>query len=344
MANMAPAEGALIDLLHVWGTAPAGTGSSMPCDIGDDGFPIEFSVAFAPDGTEVRVLVEARDASPEMTSRWAAGLALSQRIEERHGASLDRLRRIADLFAPTDPRAHFAMWHAVGFREDSAPRFKLYLNPQAQGKERATQTTEQMLERLGFARSGGAVTTRTRPEDEIRFVSLDLCPSRDARVKVYKVHPHATRGDIERELGAVPDLPPGLIIEFFEALVGSEGPFGGRPMTTYIALSSESEEPVGGTVHFPIRDYVADDAAVRERLCRILTGEARATYERSIAAFAARPLSAGVGMHSYVSLGVGRGGPRITVYLSPEGYRVEPPRTERGTRRPEYARSDVSVA
>lgn len=323
------ATGAVGDLLEPWGGAAAGTGPSMPCDIGDDAFPIEFSIAFAPDGQcDVRVLVEARGSGSDMASRWGAGLASSRRLEQRHGVSLDRLRLVEDLFVPTDPHARFAVWHSIAFRRNARPQCKVYLNPQAQGKDRAAPIASEMLRRLGFAPLEQTLTKCGRPEDEIKFISLDLGHSSDARVKVYKVHPGGTRQDIERQLDVVPGLPRDLVAGFFERLVGSDGPFRGLPISTYVAVTSGTSEPSGGTMHFPIRDYVTDDGVVRDRLCRLLSGDARVAYERAIRAFATRPLASGVGMHSYVSLGIERGVSRITVYLSPEGYRVDPPRTE----------------
>ncbi len=323
------ATGAARDVLEPWGRDAAGAGPSMPCDIGDDAFPIELSVAFASHGRrDVRLLVEARGSGSEMASRWTAGLALSRRLEQRHGASLDRLRVVEDLFVPSDPRARFAMWHSVGFRRGASPQLKVYLNPQARGQDRARPVTSEMLRRLGFSGVASALTKCARPEDEIKFVSLDLDRADDARVKVYKVHPGGARQDIERELSVVPNAPRDLIGRFFECLIGSDGPFLGLPISTYIAVASGSAEPTGGTVHFPIRDYVTDDSVVRERLCRLLSGDARAAYERAIDAFSTRALAAGVGMHSYVSLGIERGTSRITVYLSPEAYRIDPARTE----------------
>ena len=46
-------------------------------------------------------------------------------------------------------------------------------------------------------------------------------------------------------------------------------------------------------------------------------------YARALAAFARRPLEAGVGMQTYVSLRINKGTKRLTVYLAPELFTVE---------------------
>src|SRR5690606_4899794 len=84
------------------------------------------------------------------TSRWEAGLALSQRLADA-GADLAPFQRISELFAPLgfgEPR--FQLWHAV----DVAPRgphlFKAYLDPEVLGAAAAEPLVAEALRRLGL--------------------------------------------------------------------------------------------------------------------------------------------------------------------------------------------------
>jgi DMATS type aromatic prenyltransferase len=299
----------------------------MASDIGDDQFPIEFSLALLGTDAEVRVLFETRTSDPSMRGRWSAGQELNRRLEQRHGVSLSRLRSIEDLFSPVDPSVRYAMWHSVCWRRSRAPKFKIYLNPHAQGRRRAPVVVAEALRRLGFSGAAQRLSTCVRSEDEIKFFSLDLDDSTDARVKVYKVHHRARRQDIEGELSVARSYRADHLRAFIEAITASwDGPFCGLPISTYLSLTSEADCPAGATIHFPIRDYVENDRVASERVRGFLRGADRTTYERAVEAFAARPLQSGIGMHSYVSLGLDGGPRRVTVYLAPEVYRTSPAR------------------
>jgi len=102
----------------------------------------------------------------------------------------------------------------------------------------------------------------------------------------------------------------------------SPGPYARRPVFTCLSFVEGSARPQIATVHFPVRPYAGHDGAVRERVLRYLHPEGVATYERAIAAFARRPLAAGVGMHSYVSLRINKGRKRLTVYLVSELFKT----------------------
>jgi hypothetical protein len=323
------ANAVLKDLLEPWGRERIGKFPKLSSDIGDDQFPIEFSVAFFETDVELRVLLESRGPDPSMLGRWAAGEEVNRRLEKHYGVSVGRLHAIEDLFLPTDPCARYAMWHSVCWRPNRPLRFKVYLNPQARGARCASAVVAEAVRRLGFPEAAERLSTPAREGEELKFFSLDIEHSNNARVKVYKVHHSATRHDIESELGLALGYSADALRTFFGAIVASDGPFCGLPMSTYLAWESGDQVPCGGTIHFPIRDYVDNDQVVFERVRGFLSGKARATYERMVAAFASRPLQRGVGMHSYVSWGLDRRGSRTTVYLSPEAYSVHPARSTR---------------
>src|SRR5690349_5077901 len=83
--------------------------------IGDDHSPFEFSVAFAPNDVELRLLLEAQGNPPSLISNRDAALAFNRRLTPM-GVSLERFTKIHDLFMPPVPSSPFTLWHAVGMR------------------------------------------------------------------------------------------------------------------------------------------------------------------------------------------------------------------------------------
>jgi DMATS type aromatic prenyltransferase len=314
------------ELLDPWGRRAVGSTPPTRSDVTDDHGPIEFSLALSGAAPEVRLLFEAQGRDTSKRAQWQEGARLNALLERRYQVNLERLQRIEDLFVPSSERVRFAIWHSLSMSCDGAPRFKLYLNPQAQGGEHAQAVVAEALARLGFPRAARELSRTRRHEDELSFFSLDLHDSADARVKIYKVHYRATRADIEAELAAAELGPLDGLGNFWNAMVGREGPFDDLPMSTYLSLTSEADRPTTGTLHFPVRAYSANDKSVYDRTLTLLDHRERAIYERAIGTFARRPLATGVGMHSYVSYRQHRGRQRITVYLTPELYQVAPAR------------------
>jgi len=317
--------GVLDDLLAPWGRQPIGSSPRMACDIADDHFPIELSLALHARGAETRVLFEARDEDGSMAARWRAGQRLNERLAQDHGVSLERLRAVEDLFSPSDPAARWAMWHSVCYRAGQTPKVKIYLNPQAQGAARAPATIAEAMRRLGFA-NVAPLLAAGRQGHEHRFFSLDLDASETARSKVYKVHHNATRADVEAELAVASARAPEALDRFWTVIAGGDGPFSGLPISTYLSLRAADHAPSSATLHFPVRSYVDSDATAQTRVRRYLSEPMGRVYDRALEGFAARPLEAGVGMHAYVSIGLEGGSPRTTIYLALEGYQVAPPR------------------
>jgi DMATS type aromatic prenyltransferase len=332
----------LDDLLAPWGRGPIGSRPRMACDIADDHFPIELSLALHASGAEARVLFEARDEGASMAARWRAGQRLNERLAQDYGVSLERLRAVEDLFAPRDPAARWAMWHSVCYRAGQAPKIKIYLNPQAQGPARASATVAEAMRRLGFENVVPLLAAGHRG-DEHRFFSLDLAASETARSKVYKVHHDASRADVEAELALASARAPEALDRFWTIIACDDGPFTGLPMSTYLSLRAGDGVPSAATLHFPVRSYVDTDATVQARVRRYLSEPERRVYDRALEAFAARPLEAGVGMHAYVSIGLEGGSPRTTIYLALEGYQVAPPRAI-GRRAPQGDRAPHAQA
>jgi DMATS type aromatic prenyltransferase len=314
------------DVLAPWGHWSISDSPRSCSDITDDHGPIEFSLALNGGSAEVRLLFEAQAESSEMMAQWAVGQEVNTHLGRRYGASLERLRAVEDLFVPTAREARWAVWHSLCFDGSAAPQLKVYLNPQAQGRQRAPAVVAETLARLGLADAASGVVRCNRRGDELKFFSLDLDDPADARVKVYKVHHDAVRADIEAELKQARDYRPELLSSFFDTIAASDGPFIRLPVSTYLSLTSAEESPTTATIHFPVRAYADSDERVYQRVCAFLDGDDRALYQRAITAFARRPLAHGIGMQSYVSIRMHRGARRVTVYLAPELYEVVPPR------------------
>jgi DMATS type aromatic prenyltransferase len=309
-----------------WGQLQIGRTPPTESEITDDHGPIEFSLALNGASPEVRWLFETLGRDASLPTQWDAGLHLHELLERYADVNLERFRLIQDLFVPTAPEARFAIWHSMCVNDRGSPKFKVYLNPQAQGRERAEAVVAEAVRRLGFPQAAQAVTRLRRSDDELKFFSLDLRASPCARVKIYKVHHRATRSDIEAELNAGVLGSREDLLSFFDAFATADASFRCVPLSTYLSLTSEADRPTTATVHFPVRAYTESDQVVYDRVRALLQGSDRAIYERAIAAFAARPLNAGVGMHTYVSLRQHTGPRRITIYLAPELYHVTPAR------------------
>lgn len=318
----------ILDLLSPWANRAIGVRPSGASHITDEHFPIEFSLALEDGVPEVRVLFEAQANVFRQSDLWRAGWATCEKLEQKYGVSLERLRQVADLFEPSSPTCKYAMWHGVSFSPSGPPKFKVYLNPLAQGPDRGPTVLRESLARLGFASAMQDVFADCSHRCEFRFFSLDLSDEPHARVKVYRVHHGATREEIESGLRVAAGYSHALVDQFWDAIAGPEQRYSRFPVSTYLSLDSRNPRPNAATIHFPVRDYATTDLEVYRRIRSFLTRDELVHYERAIAGFTNRPLAAGLGMQSYVSVRLHSGPRHITVYLSPEAYRIEPPRDQ----------------
>lgn len=322
------------ELLTPWGETMIGSGPRGSSDITDEHFPIEFSLAIEDGVPEVRMLFEAQPATPiSQASLWQEGWRLCERLEQSFaGVSIDRLRLVADLFEPTSPQCRYALWHAVSFSAEHAPKFKVYVNPLAQGADRGPAVVCEALTRLGFASALQDVFGNRDGRCEFRFFSLDLSKDPDARVKVYRVHHDATHDEIESWLRVVPGYSTDLVKQFWSTIAGPSSRFCRIPVSTYLSLNSRHERPTSATIHFPVRSYADNDLEVFQRLQEFMAPDEMELYSRALTCFTPRPLAAGIGLQSYVSVRLHDGPRHVTVYLSPEAYQVEAPRRRQALR------------
>lgn len=323
--------GTVRSLMLPWGARPAIQASPWVSEISDDNTPVEFSVALADGHADVRVLFEAQADEPTVEAFRAAGLALHGRLEREFGATLDRFRRLQDLFAPKGMHGPFGLWSAVVFSRGRRPSFKTYFNPQALGVDHAPALVEEALGRLGLERTWASLmlsVLRRGRLDELKYFSLDLVPGPEARVKVYVRHHDATPDDLEVACMAAKSYVPGEAVAFARAMRGGAKPMAVRaPFTCTAFMGGTDDRPASTTVYVPVCAYAQDDAIVRARVSEYLdrSGIGSKLYTSIVDGFANRPLESGVGMQSWVALRRYEGRAFVMAYLATEAARVFAP-------------------
>jgi DMATS type aromatic prenyltransferase len=314
---------------ETWGSQ-SGQAPSFDSDITDDHSPFEFSLALEGGHPELRMLVEAQGQPATTISNWEASWRLNERLKHSFGASLERARQIEDLFRPEGDTDQFALWHAVCLKRGAPPDFKIYLNPQAKGEGQADKIVREALVRLGFSHAWdwiAAHALRRGSDDRVIYFSLDLSQGPRARVKIYVAHYAATANELESVMAGAPEYEEGDALRFCTAMTGRSGPYRARPIITCMAfVAADDTRPFSVTFHLPIRCYAESDRSALERICTFLSPADAVLYERAITAMAERRLEDGVGLQTYASFRRQGNRKRLTVYLSPELYKVTAPR------------------
>jgi pyrroloquinoline quinone (PQQ) biosynthesis protein C len=311
-----------------WGRSLRTGAPGWSSEIGDDHTPFELSLALG-DPHALRIMVEPLGDPPSLRTNRDASLSLLASLAKDFEIDMGRVEQLADLFFPQGPQGRFAMWVAVALGAGRTPQFKVYLNPEAQGRALAPCLVEQALGRLGFSGAwpivSETIARRGTDRDELLYVSLDATHSADARLKVYARHHGATREDLETAASAAPSHSRGDVTRFLSKVAPDIGDvFMGRGLFTCLSfVGAHGNRPAAVTTHFPINGYARNDLAIRERVLACLEdlGLPLDVYARALEVFANRPLEAGVGLQSYVSFRREDRYPRVTVYLSMEAYR-----------------------
>ncbi|WP_181785900.1 tryptophan dimethylallyltransferase family protein [Streptomyces phytophilus] len=310
-------------MLASWGDQPIGTEPVWGSFITTDTSPVEFSAAFGRTGTEVRVCVEAQPPRPTTADAQATASRLTRRLVEHAGISTRRLDAIRDLFLPGQDAQGWAMAHAVGLSEKSAPNFKVYLNANASPAMTADERVRVALERLGFGQAWEplrAFADRGSDLDPVVYISLDLSDQPDARVKVYFLHRDITPAHWDSKLAVLPAHRPGSVEEFATGLTQYTGP---QPVITNFTFTAQGgQRPESATAYVPLWHYVASDQVACDRVRHALTtnGIPDKDYRSLLSRVARKPLDESWGIHSFASIRLGHSGSPITVYLSPMFY------------------------
>ena len=304
-----------------------------PSDIADDATPVEFSIAFDWHGPPVlRVLGETIANRPNARANADACLRVLASLAEQYTLSLDRFRRVQDLFLPRDPQGKFAIWYSVIFRHHGAPEFKVYLNPDARGRHEAPVIIAEALRRLGLDEAYHVITEHAlqrRRLDQLSFFALDLHAQPQSRVKLYVAHHDAGPTVAQRASGAVPGVDPTEVAEFYSLIGGDTRCFPNRPIISSFAFTTANPAvPNNYSLYLPIRTVVADDEIARQRAAQLMARYSLDSllFDRALAAVSTRAPRDGVGLIAHVSLRLGAARPGLTVYLSSEAYCTTPPR------------------
>jgi tryptophanase len=302
--------------------------------VSNDHSPFEYSLVIAQSTgkTELRFMVEAQPVKNNLACAGMEALALNELIEKEYGekVSFGRFNTLRDLFIPShfDGQGKLGAWHSCAMSE-TGPEWKIYLNPQVSGIEKAMAVAREAFERLSILDAWRLLESTMSSIDSILYFSLDLSPYEgDARVKVYVTHTGVTAADIAAKHSKIcPGSDSYEIQRFLRTMAGgSRGPYQGKEVLSCFAFTSGSPECPVGTVHFPMDAYVLNDEEAKSRIEQYFTESGsgvlpvcRERYLKALYAVQRRPLAQGSGIHAWVSLKIKPGGALVnTFYFSPE--------------------------
>ena len=309
-------------LMEPWAQRQVPQLAPYPSRIGDDHSPYEYSLQFSRNQVELRLLLEAQAHVPSLRDNQGAARALNDALVKRYGVDLSRFDQIADLFLPDDPHGPFSLWHAVCFDANASPDFKIYLNPQVNGRNSSELVMRESVTRLGFARVAESVISRvTAAGAEPNYLSLDLAARLGSRVKLYFAHPNATIDDLESIFALAPTHSTGDVAGFCRAVLGRDAlRFDRKPVCYCFSFTEGAAAPVAVTLHLPAAHYCQSDLHIARNVEALMALHDLPvqTYRRALSAVARRPLERGTGLQSYTSYRREPSGLKLTVYLSPE--------------------------
>jgi tryptophanase len=308
--------------------------SAWVSDVSNDHSPFEYSLALsqATGESELRFLIEAQPEENSLAALQERTSRLTNDIAKEYGptkVSLDRLNLVRDLFLPSDAEGRLASWHSFA-TSNTLEKWKIYLNPLASGRQNAFQVTREALERLGLASSWRLLESTMTGDDYPIYFSLGLSPNpEDAEVKVYVAHHGASATQIAQKHVKMDPNSSIHAIELFYWIMagGSLGPYRGKPgLSCFHFKNTDLSRPAARTVLYPMDSYAANDAEARRRVETYMHAISapqlyRDRYRNAISAVQRRPLEAGRGIHSWVSMKEKLDGTRSnTFYLSAELY------------------------
>jgi DMATS type aromatic prenyltransferase len=305
-----------------WGETLIGPQRRYPSFVSRDGFPVEFSVSWRDDEPEVRILFESLGSELTPASCQAAGQALTRSLAGKPGVSVDGYSRIEELFVVEAPEPYRpTVWNSVAWRPGIAPRFKVYLNPQAQGVDRAAEVVGEAMARLGLAGAWAPVAEQcgalADEGHELEFFALDLTQDSDARVKVYFRHPPMPLAELNRvaSLAAAHDADRAL--RAYRAVYGDAERVANSPMTC-LSFRAGGAGPAEANVYLRLPGNAPSDAEARKRITDVMRGEGLPPepYLAMVEQVAPGSLDASVGLQELLAYRTGgRARADIGVYL-----------------------------
>jgi DMATS type aromatic prenyltransferase len=268
----------LRSIVRTWAGRPIGSRCEYPSYVSRDGFPAEFSVSWRDGRPELRVLFESLGEDLTAAGSQAAGAALTRELATRPGVSIDRYLLLEDLFLAAEPQPYRpTVWHSLAWRPGERPRFKVYLNPQAQGVARTWDVMASAMSRLGLARAWQRVEAErselTARGHEIEFVALDLDAEPTARVKVYFRHPEIELTELNRVASLARLHDQDAALRAFKIICGrADGTVANQPMTC-LAFRGGRDEPQEANVYLRLPGTVTSDVQAQERITELMQVE-----------------------------------------------------------------------
>ena len=304
----------------------AGSWADMPLSspprwsgLGADASGCDVSLVVDGRRREVRVTVEAQDDPPSPSTYWNAALRLSRRLATQYGADLSRLDAIEDIFAPLDPNAAGVLWHGAVFQKGKPPWFKVYVHLMALGRNAARRTARAALERLRLDACWPFVESRLGVDDELLFLSFDLVPENDARVKLYVRHAEATATTLDGAARLPGASRPANVRDFVDDLAGVPDKIIRHGALTALQLRRGDDVPIHASTHVRLYPHCATSDAVMSTRLRIglqRLGLPSTSYEAAIGALTSDVRDAAA-IHGWASIQWVRQRPSVTVYFSP---------------------------
>jgi hypothetical protein len=268
---------ALESALRPWGNRPIGSEPCYQSYVSADGFPAELSVSWRGGTPEVRVLFEPLGERLTPFDVQESGRAMVRSLAGLPGVCIDRYLALEDLFTAAHPLpGRPGIWLSLARRPGSAPAYKVYLNPQASGKESAWETVTEAMGRLGMAESWRPVTAAsgefTGAGRELEFFALDLTDAPATRVKVYFRHRDCSVAELNRVASFATWHDPGRIAWACAQLYGpGQALVANEPMTC-LAFRGTSR-PEEANVYLRLSGTAQGAGQMQSAIARIMRAE-----------------------------------------------------------------------
>ncbi|MGW0578540.1 tryptophan dimethylallyltransferase family protein [Streptomyces sp. NPDC002920] len=265
----------LREVLHPWGARPVGTRCEPPSFVSADGFPAELSVSWKAGRPEVRILFESLGTDGTPLGCQEAGRELTRRLAGRPGTDVARYLDIEDLFITSAPdRYRATIWHSLAWRPGKRPHYKVYLNPQVQGLDRAYDVQAEAMRRLGLAEAWEPVGRRgeelAERGHELELMALDLDGGDTSRVKVYFRHLPMQMGELDTVAELAHRYEPARAARARAVIYGRDnGAVSNEPMTC-LAFREGAPGPQEANVYLRLPDNTGSDEEAAERIARLM--------------------------------------------------------------------------
>lgn len=237
-----------------------------------------------------------------------AGRALTHRLAGKPGTSIERYLLVEDLFLADAPQPYRpTVWHSLAWRQGSAPHYKVYLNPQAQGVTRAAEVVGEAMGRLGLADAWRPVAAQcaglAQDGHQVEFFALDLGAHAEARAKVYFRHPEMDLAELGRVASLSRQHDPVRAQRAFDTVYGRTGGTVANDPMTCLAFRSDGSGADEANVYLRLPGEVASDVEAGERIADVMRSEGVAprSYLDMLAELAPRSLDDSVGLQELLS-------------------------------------------